>query len=80
MKRVRRMSCLVTALALPVDTVAAVADGAMHAELLARVVLALGSANDRSWKHMRHSYARLYASDCFQIMRTNHNSVYEEGW
>ena len=77
------MSCLVTALALPVDTVTAVADGAVHAKLLARVVLALGSANARSWKHMRHidvcSYARLYTSDCLQIIKTSNNSVYEDG-
>ena len=39
---VRSVSRLVAALALAVDVVAAVADGAVHADLLARVVLALG--------------------------------------
>ena len=45
--RVRLMSCLVAELALAVDVVAAVADGAVHAYLLARVVLALGGAHHR---------------------------------
>ena len=44
---VRSVSCLVAALALAVDVVAAVADGAVHADLLARVVLALGGAHHR---------------------------------
>ena len=39
------MSRLVAALALAIHVVAAVADGAMHADLLARVVLALGGAH-----------------------------------
>ena len=39
---------LIAALALAVDVVAAVADGAVHADLLARVVLALSSAHHRS--------------------------------
>ena len=38
------MSRLVAALALAVYAVATVADGAVHADLLARVVLALGGA------------------------------------
>ena len=39
--------CLVAALALAVDVVAAVADGAVHAYLLARFILALGGAHHR---------------------------------
>ena len=42
------MSRLVAALALPVHVVAAVADGAVHADLLARVVLTLGGAHHGS--------------------------------
>ena len=38
---------LVAAPALAVDVVAAEADGAVHADLLARVVLALGGAHHR---------------------------------
>ena len=45
------MSRLIAAFALAVDAIAAVADGAVHADLLARVVLALGSAHHRSCKH-----------------------------
>ena len=44
---------LVAALTHAVNTVAAVTDGAVHADLLARVVLALGSAHHRSCGH-RH--------------------------
>ena len=40
-------SRLIAALAHAVDVVAAVADGAMHADLLARIVLALGGAHHR---------------------------------
>ena len=42
------MSRLVAALALPVHVVAAVADGAVHADPLARVVLTLGGAHHGS--------------------------------
>ena len=45
--RFRQTLRLVAALALAVDVVAAVADGAVHADLLARVVLALGGAHHR---------------------------------
>jgi len=44
---VRSVSRLIAALAHAVDVVAAVADGAVHADLLARVVLALGGAHHR---------------------------------
>ena len=44
---VRSVSRLIAALADAVDLVAAVADGAVHADLLARVVLALGGAHHR---------------------------------
>ena len=45
--RILSKSRLVAALALAVDLVAAVADGAVHANPLARVVLALGGAHHR---------------------------------
>ena len=48
---VHSVSRLVAALALAVDVVAAVADGAVHADLLARVVLALGGAHHRGWNN-----------------------------
>jgi len=44
---------LIAALAHAVNTVAAVADGAVHADLLARVVLALASAHHRGCGHRR---------------------------
>ena len=44
---VRSVSRLVAALADTVDVVGAVADGTVHADLLARVVLALGGAHHR---------------------------------
>ena len=44
---VRSVTRLIAALADTVDLVAAVADGAVHADLLARVVLALGGAHHR---------------------------------
>ena len=44
---------LVAALTHAVNTVAAVTDGAVHADLLARVVLALGSSPRRSCGQIR---------------------------
>ena len=42
------MSRLIAAMAPAVDAVAAVSDGAVHADLLARVVLTLGGAHHGS--------------------------------
>ena len=66
---------LIAALALAVDAIAAVADGAVHADLLARVVLALGSAHHRSCNPKTYlfnvDYIRTFVSTCFVPMEVN---------